>query len=144
MKKDAAQKSLLNKPPDDIATEGLKFLIHLAKKGDGKLLADSLRSEQELDHLLHSEATAELLREFLAGVVSGEIKLAPPCKLTYIAKSNRWLAEKLVAWGVNAHIVKRRKKSERDYWTRKLCDLYGTTPNAVANFRRSSRRRRHP
>lgn len=126
----------------DLLTVDLEWRITLAKEGDGELLAELLGSEHERDQLLQSEPRAKLLWDFLGDVVAGKIKLPPPRKLTYEQRRTRYWREKWVVRGVDAHMGKRRDKSERALWTRKLCEVYGTTPIAVADFKRNSRRRR--
>jgi len=133
-----------NKLPPDLMNLDLEWRIALTRKGDGELLAELLRDEESREKLLQFKPTADFLWDFLAGVVACEIKLPAPRKLTYLAKHKRWLREKVVTRGVDAYIGKRRDKPERDYWTRKLCEVYGTTPEAVEAFKRSSRRRRYP
>ena len=130
------------KLPPDIMNVDLEWRIDLAKKGDGEPLAELLRSERRRDELLRSKPRADFLWDFLAGVVAGEIKLPAPRKRTYLTKSRRWLLEAAVARGV--YMGKCRNSAERDYWTRKLCEAYGTTPDRVAAFTRSNRRRRGP
>jgi hypothetical protein len=126
----------------DIMTSELEWRIELARKGDGELLAEWLRSNQERDELLQCEPAAEILWSFLADVVAGKARLSAPLKLSYMARKRRWVREERVAAAVAARMNSRRNKSERDYWTRKLCEAYGTTPDAVADFIRSSQRRR--
>jgi hypothetical protein len=138
MKMKASPKKL----PDDLLTLDVEWRIVLAKQGDGELLAELLRSERRRNEVLQFEPTSELLWSFLTDVITGEIKLPAPRKLTYLAKTRRWQREKAVARGLDIYMGKRRNKSERTLWMRKLCAAYGTTPNAVAAFQQSSRKRR--
>jgi hypothetical protein len=128
--------------PDDLATADMEWRIMLAKQGDGEMLAELLCSEEQRNKALQFAPTAELLWGFFTDVVTGETKLPKPHKRTWLAKNRHWLREQAVARGVDAYLGKRRNKAERELWTRKLCKAYGTTPNAVAAFKKASRRRR--
>lgn len=126
---------------DNIAVVNLEWLIALARKGDGEQLAEALRSKEQRDRLLRIEGdAAELLWSLLADALTG--KIPKPKKRTWLAKDRRWFRERAVARSVDAHMGKRRDVEERALWTRKLCEVYDTTPNNVAAFKRSARKRR--
>ncbi|NVN88604.1 MAG: hypothetical protein HXX15_21200 [Rhodopseudomonas sp.] len=120
----------------DLTEIDLEWKIGLAQKGDGELLAELIRSDEPIK---------PILREFLADVVAGKIKLAVPVLRTrsYIAKSGRWLREKAVVRAVRVKMRdagKERDKFLRTKLTRIWCGVYGTTPNDVEDYQRHSRR----
>ena len=119
----------------DLAVVGLEWMIDLALNGDGEPLAKWLRRGKPIE---------PMLREFLAEVVAGKIKLKRPGKLTYAARSRRYLREEMVVRFVEhemREIGKRRDTDLRTKLTRKWCEANGTTPNAVADFLRYQKSR---
>jgi hypothetical protein len=119
----------------DLAVVNLEWMIRLARNGDGEPLAKWLH---------RGEPVEPMLREFLAKVVAGKIKLKRPRKLTYAARSRRYLREQMVVRLVDHEMRasnKRRDMGLRTKLTRKWCEDYGTTENAVADFLRHHKRR---
>jgi hypothetical protein len=125
----------------NLVTVDLDWRINLAKKGDGELLADLISSAQDRKWLIRHEP----LWDFLAAVVHGKVRLPRPRKLTWLAKDRRWQRERAVARAVHVQMKidgKQRDKGAREYWTRKYCVAYGTTPAAVAAYKHTAKRRR--
>lgn len=108
-----------------MADWNLEFLIDLAHNGDGGLLADIMRRGVRIH---------PTLREFLAAVVAGEIRLKSPRKRTVLAMSERGWQEKRVARDVEIGMRehgKQRDKELRTALTRKACKFYGGRNSAA-------------
>jgi hypothetical protein len=116
----------------DLAVVDLEWRIWLAKNGDGELLAELLRRNEPI------HAT---LREFLAEVVAGKIKLKRPIlrPRTYMAQGQRWHSERMVVHCVNVEMGKRRNTHERTHLIDKFSQIFRTTPNAVGAFLKHGR-----
>src|SRR6266545_3312600 len=115
---------------DDIWDAHLEWLIDLARRGDGELLAELLRG---------NEPIPPKLREFLAGVVAGKIKLKPPLlrTRTFAEMSRRWLREKHAALAVEMEMRDRAKSRDLDLRTaliQKWSKCYGTDEAAVRRY----------
>ena len=119
----------------DLAVVNLEWMISLALDGDGEMLAELIRQ---------NEPVHPILREFLADVVSGKIRLAPRRKLTYKSGLRRYLSEKMVVFFVESEMRdngKQRDKALRTKLTHKWCKAYGTTINAVDDYLRYQKSR---
>jgi hypothetical protein len=120
----------------DLSELDLEWRISLAKDGDGGPLAKRLLSD--------AYPITSSLRKFLAGVVTGKIKLKRPRKLTYESREQRHWRERKVVWMVNYEMRqagKQRDKKLRTFPIRKWCEKFGTKPNIVADYRKRNRRR---
>ena len=121
----------------DLAEVDLEWLIDLAKKGDGGPLAKQLLSDDF--------TPPKMLREFLAGVVTGKIKLKRPRTPTYELREQRHLRERYVVMMVDHEMQlagQQRDTALRTHLTWKWCDCFDTTPNRVESYLRHPRRPR--
>lgn len=122
---------------DSIAEVDLEWRIGLARKGDGKPLAQLLlwKNADRIYDLIPRN-----LRAFLVKVVAGKIILKRPLlrTRTYIARSRHWLREQAVTRAVEMEMRahgKLRDKGLRTLLTRKWSKVYGTTVTRVDAFR---------
>ena len=114
----------------DIARLNLQWLLQLAREGDQRELAKHLRKDTTI-------IPDPELRAFIVGLLDGSIKPKRQRKLTAAHKMRRTLhgiREQNVAFIVDRIMGKRRDKAERLRLTKKACEHFGTTPEAVAQF----------
>jgi hypothetical protein len=122
----------------DLLDVNLEWLIELARQGDGEQLADLIRNGEPL---------APLLREFLADVVAGKIRLKRPRKRsrTYLSRVNSSLPEKHAVQAVRAEmrgLGRQRDTKLRAELTEKWGKVYGVSPVAIADYLKTNRSRR--
>jgi len=118
----------------DIADITLEWQIALAKDGDGSQLARAILDNNAIG--------PTILREFLAGVVDGSIKLKRRRKLTWEHRAHRNdTKERNVAFLVDCMLAQEGRRRDREQsLTQELCKQFGTTPEAVALYRKHRRR----
>src|SRR5690349_20131387 len=106
---------------------GERWIIDMAKKGDGSLLGEFFRSRRAEEAPLSRE-----LLDFLAGVFWGEIKLRRRRKRLFLHEY--WRPEAVVWTHVRMLMGKRRDKAERYRLIRDYCKAFGTTVEAYERY----------
>jgi hypothetical protein len=128
---------------NDLRDVSLDWAMDLARKGDGADLARLLREDVQITWIDGaSDLGSEKLLKFLADVVAGKIRLPKPRKLTQKSRQDRSMRERAVVRGIAVRMGMKRDPKLRTYWTQKLCDLYGTNPNAVEAYLKTAKKRR--
>jgi hypothetical protein len=115
----------------DLADLGLDWAIEQAKDGQREILA------KQIEHWEGSMPPK--LLQFLAGVVSGDIKLKRPKKTPYLIRRLRNSPERNVVFMVDAQMKKlgkQRDKHLRTALTRKWSEYFGTNEDRVASYRK--------
>jgi hypothetical protein len=120
----------------DLNVIGLEWLIGLAEKGDGEMLA------AELETYLNNESTRAELLAWLRTVVAGKKRLKPPRARPYLKERRRHIRERWVLMCVRDEMGRKRNTAERDMLIDKFSKLFGTTPPAVADYLKTRKSRR--